>query len=211
MKKVVVSAKSVEEAIQQALEQLNTTQDKVQIEILEQPAKGFLGFGSRDAKIEVTKPSDPIEEAQAFLQGLAEAVDIPLQYEVETHKSDVTIQLHGEQVGFWIGRRGQMLDAVQYLMNIVANKTPGQHVRIGLDAEQFRSKRRDTLESLAEKLAERVVRTRKEVVLEPMTSQERKIIHFQLQEHPKVSTFSKGEEPNRRIVICLKENSRKER
>lgn len=103
-----------------------------------------------------------------------------------------------------IGRRGGTLDALQYLVNIVANRYSDSHLRIVLDAEDFRERRRKTLEELSDRLAGRVIRTRKEVVLEPMTPHERKVIHSQLQNHPKVRTFSKGDEPNRRVVIALK-------
>jgi spoIIIJ-associated protein len=103
-----------------------------------------------------------------------------------------------------IGRRGQTLDALQYLTNIVANRFSTSHVRIVLDAEQFRERRRQTLEQLSERLASRVIRSKKEVVLEPMSPQERKVIHSHLQDHPSVKTYSKGEEPNRRVVIVMR-------
>lgn len=206
MKQTVVTAKSVDEAVQIALQQLNATIGQVQVNVLEQPVKGLFGLiGSKEAKVEVIKNADAVEDAVEFLRGLAGEVNIQFEYEVERKGNEATIHLQGEQVGFWIGRRGQMLDSLQYLVNIVVNKSNDHHVRITLDAEDFRNKRRQTLESLADKLAERVIRTRKDVVLEPMNSLERKIIHFQLQDHPRVRTFSKGEEPNRRIVISLKD------
>src|SRR5690606_3518046 len=102
------------------------------------------------------------------------------------------------------GRRGQTLDALQYLINVAANRHSRKYVRIVVDAEQFRSRRKQTLENLANRLASRVSRGQKEIVLEPMTPQERKIIHSCLQDHPRVKTYSKGEEPNRRVVIALK-------
>ena len=207
MNRIVATGKTVEEAIQSALIKLNTSIDRVEVSVLEQPAKGLFGLiGAKDAKIEVVKHPDATENAEIFLKGLAEQVNIPVQYELDKNKNEVTIALTGEQVGFWIGRRGQMLDAVQYLVNIVANKDMKQPSRFILDAEQFREKRKHTLENLAVNLAERVIRTRKEVVLEPMTSLERKIIHSRLQDHPRVQTQSRGDEPNRRIVISLRDS-----
>lgn len=208
MNRIIATGKTVDEAIQSALSQLNTSIERVDVAVLEQPAKGLFGLiGAKDAKVEVTKLPDAIENAELFLKGLSEQVNIPISYELEKNKNEVTISLNGEQVGFWIGRRGQMLDAVQYLVNIVANKDIKQHSRFILDAEQFREKRKQTLENLALNLAERVIRTKKEVVLEPMTSLERKIIHSRLQDHPRVQTQSRGDEPNRRVVISLRDAS----
>ncbi len=206
MKQTVVSAKSIDDAVQIALQQLNATLEQVSVVVLEQPSKGLFGLiGSKDAKVEVTKSPDPVDDAIEFLNGLASEVNISFSFKVERNNNEATINIQGDQVGFWIGRRGQMLDSIQYLVNIVVNKGHESHFRITIDAEDFRLKRKQTLESLANKLADRVIRTRKDVVLEPMTSHERKIIHFQLQEHPRVRTFSKGDEPNRRIVISLKD------
>lgn len=114
------------------------------------------------------------------------------------------LHLYGADLGILIGRRGQTLDALQYLMNIVANRYSSTHMRIVLDAENFRERRKKTLEELADRLAERVIRTKKEVILEPMSPHERKVIHAQLQDHAKVRTFSRGEEPNRRVVIVFR-------
>ncbi len=119
-------------------------------------------------------------------------------------RDETILHLNGKELGILIGRRGQTLDALQYLINIVANRYSDKHVRILLDAENFRERRKKTLEELSVKLASRVIRTKKEVTLEPMSAQERKIIHAQLQNHPQVKTYSKGEEPNRRIVIAAK-------
>jgi spoIIIJ-associated protein len=121
------------------------------------------------------------------------------------HAKDVTtLHIFGPDLGLIIGRRGQTLDALQYLANIIANRYSDSFIRIVLDAENFRERRKKTLEDLADRLAGRVIRSRKEVVLEPMSPQERKVIHSRLQDHPQVKTYSKGEEPNRRIVITLK-------
>jgi spoIIIJ-associated protein len=147
---------------------------------------------------------DPVEETIRFLEDVFQAMNVKVQMTKRSDKDSVTIVMKGEEIGMLIGRRGQTLDALQYLSNIVMNRMGKTHTKIILDAENFRDRRRQTLEELAERLARKVVKTRKEVVLEPMSPQDRKIIHSSLQDHPSVKTFSKGEEPNRRVVITLK-------
>jgi len=145
-----------------------------------------------------------LQEAQQFVAEVARTMGLNVDVTVNKKRDHYLFDIAGEDLGLIIGRRGQTLDSLQYLTNLVANRYSDQHLRIILDAEQFRDRRRQTLESLAERLANKVIRTRKEVVLEPMSPQERKIIHAKLQDHSKVKTYSKGEEPNRRIVITLK-------
>ena len=145
-----------------------------------------------------------LEEAKAFVMDVARTMGLSIDIAVEKKRDHFMFDIAGEDLGLIIGRRGQTLDSLQYLTNLVANRYSDQHLRIILDAEQFRDRRKQTLEALAERLANKVIRTRKEVVLEPMSPQERKIIHAKLQDHDKVKTYSKGEDPNRRIVITLK-------
>lgn len=203
MIKIVVSGKSIEEALKTGLAQLNTTEDRVKMTVLEQPSKGLFGLlGVKAAKIELEKIPDPLEEAVSFLKDILTTMSLEPSVELQQAKEATTILIHGTDLGMVIGRRGQTLDALQYLVNIVANRYSEKHVRIILDAENFRDRRQQTLEQLANRLASKVIRTKKEVVLEPMPAQERKIIHSYLQSHPDVRTYSKGEEPNRRIVIC---------
>jgi len=205
MKKIVVTGKSIEEALKKGLSQLNTTEDRVKMTVIEQPSKGLFGLiGSRDAKLELELVPDPIEESVKFLHEVFAAMRLDVSVEQKRNKDGVVLNMRGSDLGMLIGRRGQTLDALQYLVNIVANRHASDYVRIILDAEHFRERRKKTLEELSLKLAARVVRTKKEIMLEPMSPQERKIIHSQLQNHPAVRTYSKGEEPNRRVVICLK-------
>jgi len=205
MKKIVVSAKSVEEAVKQGLAQLNVSEDRVNVSVLEQPSKGLFGLiGSKGAKVELEVILDPIEETISFLQNVFRTMELNVRVEKQSDKDGVLLNLTGSELGILIGRRGQTLDALQYLTNIVANRFSTSHVRIVLDAEQFRERRRQTLEQLSERLASRVIRSKKEVVLEPMSPQERKVIHSHLQDHPSVKTYSKGEEPNRRVVIVMR-------
>lgn len=207
MIKSVVTGKSVEDAIKHGLIKLNTTEDNVKITILEQASKGFFGlFGSKEAKVEIEIIPDAMEQAILFLEEVFQAMRLEVQIEKRIESDGIVLNIIGVELGILIGRRGQTLDSLQYLVNIVANRYSSSHVRIILDAENFRERRKKTLEELSLRLAGRVVRFKKEVILEPMSPQERKVIHFQLQNHPLVKTISKGEEPNRRVVISLKSN-----
>ncbi|WP_020620977.1 RNA-binding cell elongation regulator Jag/EloR [Paenibacillus daejeonensis] len=206
MKKLVASGKTVEDAVHNGLSQLQLTEDRVRITVLEQPSKGLFGwFGAKDAQVELEAIPDPAEEAERFLREVARAmgIDVSVEYQ-KTREGLVLAMSGGDELGMMIGRRGQTLDALQYLANIVANRYTDSHFRLVLDAENFRQRRRKTLEDLADRLAGRVIRTRKEVVLEPMSAHERKVIHSRLQQHDRVRTHSKGDEPHRRVVIALK-------
>jgi spoIIIJ-associated protein len=205
MKKIVVSGKSVEEAVKLGLTKLNTTEDRVKVSVLQHGSKGLFGLiGMKEAKIELELIPDALEQTILFLNDVFHAMNLVVTIENQVTEEGVTFNLIGEDLGILIGRRGQTLDSLQYLVNIVANRFSKTHLRIVLDAENFRERRKKTLEELANRLAGRVIRFKKEVVLEPMSPQERKIIHFQLQDHGVVKTFSKGEEPNRRVVIALR-------
>ncbi|MFD1176590.1 RNA-binding cell elongation regulator Jag/EloR [Paenibacillus puldeungensis] len=237
MNKIVTSGKTIEDAVKQGLAKLGTTEDKVAVNVLEQPSKGFLGLiGVKEAKVELTLLEEPVsvpspkgsalesrmpspteekeeyggkapyEEAASFVRDVGENMGLHVDVEVVHGKDHTVLNISGNDLGLMIGRRGQTLDALQYLANIIANRYSDSFIRIVLDAENFRERRKKTLEDLAVRLAGRVVRTRKEVTLEPMSPQERKVIHSKLQDHPEVKTYSKGEEPNRRVVISLKQS-----
>ncbi|BFT76187.1 MULTISPECIES: RNA-binding cell elongation regulator Jag/EloR [Paenibacillus] len=205
MKKIVVTGKTIEIAVKAGLSQWQVSEDRVKIHILEQPSRGLFGFiGSKEAKVELELIPDPLEEAIAFLQDMFEAMKISITIDTTKDREGYQLNMSGSELGILIGKRGQTLDALQYLVNIVANRYANSHFRIILDAENFRDRRKKTLEELALRLANRVIKSKKEVILEPMNSQERKIIHAELQGHPVVKTYSKGEEPNRRVVIAVK-------
>ncbi|MDU0204314.1 RNA-binding cell elongation regulator Jag/EloR [Paenibacillus sp. MAH-36] len=205
MKKIVVTGKTIELAVKAGLSQWQVSEDRVKIHILEQPSRGLFGFiGSKEAKVELELIPDPLEEAIAFLQDMFEAMKISITIDTTKDREGYQLNMSGSELGILIGKRGQTLDALQYIVNIVANRYANSHFRIILDAENFRDRRKKTLEELALRLANRVIKSKKEVILEPMNSQERKIIHAELQGHPVVKTYSKGEEPNRRVVIAVK-------
>lgn len=205
MKKITVTGKTVEDAVKQGLLELGVQEDQVNIHVIEQPSKGLFGmFGSKEAKVELERLTDPIEEAIQFLKDVLESMDLDVSVERQKGEDAVLLNLAGKELGIIIGRRGQTLDALQYLVNVVANRHTKEHLRIILDAEQFRERRRKTLEELADRLASKVERSRREVVLEPMSPHERKVIHSYLQDRTDVKTYSKGTEPNRRVVIAVK-------
>jgi spoIIIJ-associated protein len=205
MNKVLASGKSVEEAVRNGLSQLGVGEDRVKVTVLEQPVKRLFGLiGAKQARVELELLPDAMEEAIVFLREVSAAMGLSVTVDREEEEEAIRLNVKGSDLGLLIGRRGQTLDSLQYLVNIVANRHSDRHLRIVLDAEQFRERRRQTLETLSERMASRVLKTRKEIVLEPMTAQERKIIHARLQNNPQVKTYSQGDEPNRRIVIALK-------
>lgn len=205
MKTLLASGKTIEDAVRNGLAEMGVQEDRVNVKVLEQPSKGLFGLiGAREAKVQLELLPDGVEEAIKFLQEASAAMELTVTVERVDENDAVQLNISGSDLGILIGRRGQTLDSLQYLANIVANRHSDHHLRIVLDAEQFRERRRQTLEALSERMAMRVVRTRKEIMLEPMTSQERKIIHARLQGNPNVKTYSQGDEPNRRIVIALK-------
>ncbi|WP_128895601.1 RNA-binding cell elongation regulator Jag/EloR [Longirhabdus pacifica] len=202
--KITVSGKSIEKAIENGLKQLGTTKNKVNIHVVEQPSKGFLGLiGSKEAKVEL-KLKDPIEEAKTFIHDAIHAMDLDVKVNVIQKDGMLYFNLTGSELGILIGKRGQTLDALQYLVKIIANRYSDKYIKIVVDAEEFRARRKKTLEKLSLRLADKVMKQKRDVMLEPMNPHERKIIHAQLQDHKYVRTYSKGEEPNRRIIITLK-------
>jgi spoIIIJ-associated protein len=202
VKTVTVTAKKVDEAVAIALKQLKASKDQVTVTILEEPSKGFLGLiGVRDAKVQVELSIDPIGEAKNFLEQVMETMNLNATVDVKEKKDFILFEIVGENLGLIIGRRGQTLDSLQYLVNTVGNRYSESFLRIILDAENYRDKRKQTLEQLADRLAEKVIRTRQPVKLEPMPANERKIIHTKLQHRKQIHTFSEGRDPQRHIVI----------
>lgn len=209
MKSVEKTGRTVEDAIQAALEELGAKREDVEIEVLEEGSKGFLGLlGARLARVRVTVDDSmdaKIDAAREFLEGLLERMGVSAEIEVEVGEEQlVYFRLSGRRMGVVIGRRGQTLDAIQYLVNLVANKLSGPRARIVLDAEGYRDKRAETLRNLAERLAAKAKSERRKTVLEPMSALERRIVHLALAGDTEVETRSEGEEPYRRVVIVPK-------
>jgi spoIIIJ-associated protein len=201
MKFVEKSGKSVEEALRLALIELEASRDQVEIEVLEEGSKGFLGIGAKETRIKVSKKNDVNEIAKNFLKSILDEMNIDAKIETNQVEDAININIIGEDMAILIGKRGQTLDSLQYLVSLVVNKNRDHYLRVVLDTENYRAKRKETLESLAEKLASKVKKSRKNVILEPMNPYERRIIHSTLQNNPNVSTKSEGEEPYRKVVI----------
>ncbi|MCT4618127.1 MAG: protein jag [Marinisporobacter sp.] len=199
------TGKTVEEAVKSALEELKVTRDKVDVEVIEEPSKGFLGFiGTKLAKIKVTVIDNPEEEAVEFLKSVFKDMKVEAQCKTKLKENSLYVEVFGEDMGVLIGRRGQTLDAIQYLVSLVVNKSRENYLRVVVDTENYRRKREQTLIRLANKLANQVKIKRQDIVLEPMNPYERRIIHSTLQNHPYVQTRSQGEEPFRKVVIAAK-------
>lgn len=205
MKSITTTGKTVEEAILMAVAQLAVQRDKLEIEILEEPVKGIFGiFGNKSAKIKAAVKRTMSDLAREFLNELFLKMDLEAKLDITENEDLISINVSGAKMGMLIGHRGETLDAVQYLTSLVANREGEKYKRISVDTENYRSKREETLKKLAKRLAYKVQKTRKKLVLEPMNPFERRIIHFTLQKDPYVSTHSEGEEPYRKVVITLK-------
>ena len=257
--RIRVSAKTVDDAITEALIQLGVTSDRLEYEVIEKGSSGFLGIGMKQAVIEARRKPEPVAEAkeetipveevkpsvvkeqvsepvqekqeekaeeeparkkatelaevsdeaikavEAFLNDTLKAMDMDVEIVSEVDSEGaLSVEMKGSNMGILIGKRGQTLDALQYLANRVANKHQDGYVRVKLDTENYRARREETLRHLAKNIAFKVKRTRRAVSLEPMNPYERRIIHAALQSDPHVTTHSEGEEPYRKVVVTLK-------
>ncbi len=232
MKFVEKIAKTVDDAVTEALLDLMVTRDDVEIEILDKGSKGFLGIGAKDAHVRVslkdkkeeqsifedlfeepiieiekvdlnisTEEEDPVEVGMAFLKDVLENMDIDATIESTITKERIEMVISGDKMGLLIGKRGETLDALQYLVNLVVNKNTEKYTRVVLDTENYRQRREETLKKLAFRLAKKASQTNKKIVLEPMNPYDRRIIHSALQNSKTVKTYSEGKEPYRKIAI----------
>ena len=214
MDMITVSAKTVDDAITKALIELETTSDKLVYEIVDKGSAGFLGIGAKPAIIRARKEVTLEDKATGFLKQVFDAMSLPVEIEISYNdeEKEMSINLSGEDMGILIGKRGQTLDSLQYLVGMVVNKGSEGYIRVELDTENYRSRRKETLETLAKNIAYKVKRTKRSVSLEPMNPYERRIIHAALQNDKYVTTRSEGEEPFRHVVIALKrDGGRRER
>jgi spoIIIJ-associated protein len=203
MNYVEKTGKTVDEAITEALIELRTTSDQVEIEIIDKGASGLLGiFSSKIAKVKVTKKMNINDIAVNFLEDVFSKMKMDVNIDIKLDKNNnMNIELSGDNMGVLIGKRGQTLDSLQYLISLVVNKNSDQYVRIKLDTENYRDRRRETLENLASNIAYKVRKTGKKFTLEPLNPYERRIIHSTLQNNKYVKTHSEGEEPYRKVII----------
>ena len=227
-KTIMSEGKTTTEAIEKGLKELGVSKDKVEIKILEEEKRSFYSILSpRVVKVELTlkeenqdkiikkekikeekKHNENMQEIETAVEDINKFLNEFLKnsatQKTEIKDIDIYVDITGENLNYLIGYRGETINAIQVLLTTIANKKSSQKIRVYLDIAGYREKRIKTLEDLAEKLARTVERTRKSVTLEPMTAYERKIIHTKLQNNSKVKTFSKGEEPYRKVVISLK-------
>lgn len=200
------SAKTVDDAITEACQALGVTSDKLEYEVLSEGSTGFLGIGSKMATIKAKIKSSIDDKAKEFLNEVFAAMDMTVVVNIKYNAEDKTmdVDLSGDEMGVLIGKRGQTLDSLQYLLSLVVNKESEEYIRVKLDTENYRQRRKDTLENLAKNISFKVKRTKRPVSLEPMNPYERRIIHSALQNDKYVTTHSEGEEPFRRVVVTLK-------
>jgi spoIIIJ-associated protein len=201
------TGKNVDEAIEKALEELDADRDSVEIEVLEEGNKGILAIlGGKSARVRVSLKNRRKEEAEAFLRDLFVKMGVSARVNAREDDEKIEITIEGSDSGIIIGKRGETLDAIQYLTGLVVNKGSKNFKRIVIDVENYREKRKRTLVGLAKKLADKAVEERKSITLEPMNPYERRIIHSTLQFEKNVKTYSIGDEPNRKVVISFKPN-----
>ena len=233
MEYIEVEGKTVDDAITEACQKLTVTSDRLDYEVVEKGTSGFLGFAAKPALIRArikdesakketgeakegkketkekketkksAKGSMEAKDPKEFLSKVFEAMGMEVQIDVERTDEEINIELSGEDMGVLIGKRGQTLDSLQYLTSLVVNKGTSDYTRVKVDTENYRNRRKETLENLAKNIAYKVKRTKRPVTLEPMNPYERRVIHSALQNDKYVSTHSEGEEPYRRVVITL--------
>ena len=206
---IEVSAKTVSEAITEACRKFGVTSDKLDYQIVEEGSAGFLGIGSKPAVIKAAVKVEKLsveDVAKNFLRDVFEAMNMEVAVDVKYDEEGRTmdIDLAGDEMGVLIGKRGQTLDSLQYLVSLVVNKGTEDYIRVKVDTENYRNRRKETLENLAKNISYKVKRTKRSVSLEPMNPYERRIIHSALQNDKYVTTHSEGEEPFRRVVVTLR-------
>ncbi len=228
MKTIEKNGATVDAAIESALKELGCGKDDVEIEVISAGKRGFFGLGSVEAKVRVTlkekeevkieeekypeiKPVNERPSVEEYLSDILSHMGIDASLEKTEDEGSVTIDISGDLMGVVIGRRGDTLDALQYLCSLVHNKGREEYVRVNLDTENYRAKREETLVNLAKRIAGTVSRTGRSITLEPMNPNERRIIHSTLQAYEDINTYSIGEDPNRKIVVASKNSARHSR
>ena len=199
------SAKTVDEALTEALIKLETTSDQIEYEVIERESTGLLGLFSKPARIRVCKKEDVQDIVRDFLNRLFENMNLNVEVEMNFDEEEkiIYVELKGDEMGVLIGKRGQTLDSIQYLTSLVANKNRDEYIKIKMDTENYRERRKETIENLAKNIAIKVKKTRRPATLEPMNPYERRLIHAALQDDKYVETYSEGEEPFRKVIVNI--------
>lgn len=213
MEMITVTAKTLDEAVTKALIELGTTSDKLEYEVIDKGSTGFLGIGAKPVVIRAKKKETIEDKAMEFLSQIFDAMNMEVSITAAYNEAEeeLALTLEGDDMGILIGKRGQTLDSLQYLVSLVVNKSSSDYIRVKLDTENYRERRKETLETLAKNIAYKVKRTKRSVSLEPMNPYERRIIHAALQNDKYVVTRSDGEEPFRHVIISLKRENRRDR
>lgn len=203
------TGKTIDDAVTEAAIKLETTRDKIKYEEIEKGSNGFLGFGSKPAKIRARVIEEIVEKsiediAVEFLNEVFHAMELTVTIKTAVKGDMLDVELVGDEMGILIGKRGQTLDSLQYLLSLVVNKNSDNYVKVKVDTENYRQRRKETLENLAKNIAFKVKRTKRPVSLEPMNAFERRVIHSALQNDKYVTTKSEGEDPYRHVVVSLK-------
>lgn len=203
------SAKTADEALTNALIQMETTSDQIEYEVIEEEKSGILGLFSKPAVIRVRKKQNAVDIVRGFLNKVFDAMKIVVEIDIDYDEQErfMNIELKGDEMGMLIGKRGQTLDSLQYLTGLVANKKitkrEEEYIKIKIDTENYRQRRKETIENLARNVASKVKKTGRPAFLEPMNPYERRIIHAELQNDKYVDTHSEGDEPHRKVVVTL--------
>lgn len=205
MKSLIMTGKTVDAAVEKALLELGASLEEAEIEVIEDANKGIFGLGAKEAKVKVSVPEKgSAEKAKNFVTMLMDKMGMDAVVEMTKTENGVSLDIKGENMGLIIGRRGDTLDAISYLTTLVANKGEAEHTRVVIDTENYREKRKGTLESLARRMAGSAVRQRRSVTLDPMNPYERRIVHEALQGNDRITTYSVGDDPYRKVVIAPK-------
>ncbi|MGP1598854.1 RNA-binding cell elongation regulator Jag/EloR [Peptoanaerobacter stomatis] len=207
MEYIQISGKTRQEAIERAIEQLGVDESKMDIQVVDEGSKGFLGIGAKDYIIKVKKILDREDLIREFLEKIFKSMDTVCDINIVQTEENTRVEIKGEDAAIFIGKRGESLDSLQMLTNIVISKALDSHEKIILDIENYREKREKSLIAYAKKMAKKVIFQRRNIKLEPMNPYERRVIHYALQDDGRINTFSEGEEPNRRIVLSLKKGA----
>lgn len=204
MEYIQFTGKTRLDAISKAMEKFSVSEDRLDIQVLDEGSKGFLGIGAKDYVIQARKLVVKEDIIIDYIKKIYACMDIDVEVEVTGREDTLLVDIKGEEASVLIGRHAESLDALQTIVNIVLTKETGEHTRVILDIENYRSRREESLISYAKKMAQKVINRRRSIKLDPMNPYERRIIHSALQENDKITTFSEGEDPNRRIVLALK-------
>lgn len=208
-KEVIQNAKTIELAVELGAGELGVAVEKVTYEVLQEPRKGILGIGASDAIVKVVYDPTPADKAEEFIKTLLANMGIEAAVSVETDEEGCTVKVGGESLGLLIGRHGDVLDSLQYLATLAANKGLKDYYRVSVDIEGYREKRRASLVQLAQRMAEKALKYDRSFALEPMSAYERRIIHSEVQNIKGVSTYSVGTDAERKVIVCPEHKMKK--